>query len=96
MSGYGKAKYGPWIGAIWLVGADDSCGSSSDVLTIFFERVQYKFNAARNSQLLVNLEEVIAHRVFGQAQFLRRFAVAEAFDKELHHIFLALGQQPAP
>jgi len=32
---------------------------------IVFERIQYQLDAARNSQFLVNLEQVIAYRVLG-------------------------------
>ena len=45
---------------------------------------------ARDCKLLVNLEEVIAHRVFGDVQFLGSLPVAEAFDNEFCDIFLSL------
>ena len=47
---------------------------------------------ARDSKLLVNLEEVIAHRVFGDVQFLGSLPVAEAFERVLRHLPLVVRQ----
>lgn len=57
------------------------------------QEVQHELNAARNAQLIVNAEEVIAHRVLTDAELDADFPARESFGEQRSDIIFALGEQ---